>query len=36
MPGIPELFESMAWGPAPEAPGRAIAWLAEEGLAPLE
>jgi aldehyde dehydrogenase (NAD+) len=27
MPGIPELFESMAWGPAPEAPGRANAWL---------
>ena len=27
MPSIPELFESMAWGPAPEAPGKAIAWL---------
>ena len=27
MPGIPELFESMAWGPAPEAPGKAITWL---------
>ena len=27
MPGIPELFESMSWGPAPEAPGRALAWL---------
>ena len=27
MPSIPELFESMAWGPAPEAPGKAITWL---------
>ncbi|HEX9894110.1 MAG TPA: aldehyde dehydrogenase family protein, partial [Gemmatimonadales bacterium] len=27
MPSIPELFESMAWGPAPEAPARANAWL---------
>ena len=27
MPSIPELFEDMAWGPAPEAPGRANSWL---------
>ena len=27
MPSIPELFEDMSWGPAPEAPGRANAWL---------
>ncbi len=27
MPSIPELFEEMSWGPAPEAPGRANAWL---------
>ena len=27
MPTIPELFESMEWGPAPEAPARANAWL---------
>ncbi len=27
MPSIPELFESMAWGPAPEAPTKAQAWL---------
>ncbi len=27
MPSIPELFESMSWGPAPEAPARANAWL---------
>jgi aldehyde dehydrogenase (NAD+) len=27
MPSIPELFESMEWGPAPEAPARANAWL---------
>src|SRR5580765_870829 len=27
MPNIPELFEDMSWGPAPEAPGRAYAWL---------
>ncbi len=27
MPSIPELFQSMSWGPAPEAPGKANAWL---------
>ena len=27
MPTIPELFESMEWGPAPEAPAKATAWL---------
>ena len=27
MPTIPELFESMEWGPAPEAPAKANAWL---------
>jgi len=31
MPSIPELFESMAWGPAPEAPGKAEAWLDGHG-----
>ncbi|HET9514876.1 MAG TPA: aldehyde dehydrogenase family protein, partial [Gemmatimonadales bacterium] len=28
---IPELFESMSWGPAPEAPGKALAWLDSHG-----
>jgi aldehyde dehydrogenase (NAD+) len=31
MPTIPELFESMSWGPAPEAPGKAVAWLERHG-----
>ena len=31
MPTIPELFESMPWGPAPEAPGKATAWLESHG-----
>jgi aldehyde dehydrogenase (NAD+) len=31
MPSIPELFASMPWGPAPEAPGRAQAWLDGHG-----
>jgi aldehyde dehydrogenase (NAD+) len=31
MPTIPELFESMPWGPAPEAPGKAHAWLEAHG-----
>jgi aldehyde dehydrogenase (NAD+) len=31
MPSIPELFESMSWGPAPEAATRAQAWLDRHG-----
>jgi aldehyde dehydrogenase (NAD+) len=31
MPTIPELFESMSWGPAPESPGKAYAWLDGHG-----
>src|SRR5690242_8382010 len=26
-PSVAELFESMAWGPAPEAADEAVAWL---------
>src|SRR4051812_14023038 len=27
MPTVAEIFETMAWGPAPEAAGPAFAWL---------
>ncbi len=27
MPSIPEILETMSYGPAPEAPGKALAWL---------
>jgi len=30
-PSIPEIFESMAWGPAPEASGKAQEWLDRNG-----
>ncbi len=30
-PSIPEIFESMAWGPAPEASGKALEWLDRNG-----
>jgi aldehyde dehydrogenase (NAD+) len=31
MTTVAELFESMAWGPAPEAPEPALTWLAQHG-----
>src|SRR5579859_7066179 len=31
MPGVAEIFESMAWGPAPEAAEPALAWLEQHG-----
>src|ERR1700730_3517473 len=31
MPSVAELFETMAWGPAPEAAEPALAWLDQHG-----
>src|SRR5438552_19177193 len=31
MPSVAEIFETMAWGPAPEAAEPALAWLDQHG-----
>src|SRR5258708_3027916 len=31
MPSVAEMFEAMAWGPAPEAAEPALAWLDQHG-----